>query len=140
MSQFVVAAIYKFVKLEDCAAIRPALQTRCNELGITGSLLLATEGINGTIAGTRDGIDQLLAYLRLDPRLHDLEHKQPPLRLLLLLQSLGSQVLFRIALGFRPGLLQAAGENTLEKIDAFHRLAGFECVPEARAQAHGNQA
>ena len=76
MSQLVVAAVYKFVKLADCAAMREPLQARCDALGITGTLLLATEGINGTIAGTRSGIDQILAYLRSDPRLADLEHKE----------------------------------------------------------------
>lgn len=72
----VVAAIYKFVKLNDCAAMREPLLARCDALGITGTLLLATEGINGTIAGTRAGIDQILGYLRCDPRLADLEHKE----------------------------------------------------------------
>jgi len=56
--------------------LREPLQAQCDVLGITGTLLLATEGINGTIAGTRGGIAQLLAYLRADPRLADLEHKQ----------------------------------------------------------------
>jgi UPF0176 protein len=83
MNSLVVAAVYKFVKLSDCAALREPLLARCDALGITGTLLLAEEGINGTIAGTRSGIDQILAYLRCDPRLADLEHKesaadQPP--------------------------------------------------------------
>lgn len=76
MTEFVLAAVYKFVKLEDCDAIRAPLLAQCNQLSITGTLLLAKEGINGTIAGTRDNIDQLLAYLRRDPRLADLEHKE----------------------------------------------------------------
>jgi UPF0176 protein len=79
----VVAAVYKFVKLSDCAALRAPLLAQCDALGITGTLLLAEEGINGTIAGTRSSIDKILAYLRSDPRLADLEHKesaadQPP--------------------------------------------------------------
>lgn len=76
MSTWVVAAVYKFVKLEDCAELRAPLQAQCETLGITGTLLLAAEGINGTIAGTRSGIDQILAYLRSDPRLADLPHKE----------------------------------------------------------------
>jgi len=56
--------------------MREPLLARCDALGITGTLLLATEGINGTIAGTRAGIDQILSYLRCDPRLADLEHKE----------------------------------------------------------------
>jgi UPF0176 protein len=83
MNSLVVAAVYKFVKLSDCAALREPLLARCDALGITGTLLLAEEGINGTIAGTRSGIDNILEYLRSDPRLADLEHKesaadQPP--------------------------------------------------------------
>lgn len=76
MTPLIVAAIYKFVKLPDYVELRAPLQARCNELDITGSLLLAEEGINGTIAGTRANIDQILAYLRSDPRLSDLPHKE----------------------------------------------------------------
>jgi UPF0176 protein len=72
----VVAAIYKFVRLDDCATLRPPLLAQCNAAGVMGTLLLASEGINGTIAGTRAGIDQVLAYLRRDARLADLEHKE----------------------------------------------------------------
>ena len=76
MTRWIVAAIYKFVKLGDCAALRAPLQVQCDALGITGTLLLAEEGINGTIAGTRSGIDRILEYLRSDPRLADLQHKE----------------------------------------------------------------
>ena len=76
MNSLVVAAIYKFVKLPDCATMRTPLLAQCDALGITGTLLLADEGINGTIVGTRSGIDLILAYLRSDPRLADLEHKE----------------------------------------------------------------
>lgn len=76
MTPPVVAAIYKFVKLPDYVELRAPLQARCDELDITGSLLLAGEGINGTIAGTRTNIDQILSYLRSDPRLADMSHKE----------------------------------------------------------------
>jgi UPF0176 protein len=76
MNPLVVAAVYKFVKLPDCAALRAPLQAQCDALGITGTLLLAEEGINGTIAGTRSGLDNILSYLRSDPRLADLQHKE----------------------------------------------------------------
>ncbi len=76
MAALVVAAIYKFVRLEDCAAMREPLLAQCNKLDISGTLLLAAEGINGTIAGTRANIDKILAYLHSDPRLADLEHKE----------------------------------------------------------------
>jgi len=73
---FVIAALYKFVTLEDYRALRQPLLERCLALGIKGSLLLAQEGINGTVAGSRAGIDALLAHLRADPRLVDLDHKE----------------------------------------------------------------
>jgi UPF0176 protein len=76
MSNKVVAALYKFVKLENYKELREPLQARCDELDITGTLLLAEEGINGTIAGTRQNIDSILVYLRSDPRLADLPHKE----------------------------------------------------------------
>ena len=76
MAALVVAAVYKFVKLKDYAALSEPLLAQCDALGITGTLILAEEGINGTIAGTRSGIDNILAYLRSDPRLADLEHKE----------------------------------------------------------------
>jgi len=76
MAQWIVAALYKFVKLSDCATLRVSLQAQCDALCITGTLLLAEEGINGTIAGTRQGIDRIMEYLRSDPRFADLQHKE----------------------------------------------------------------
>ena len=76
MSDIVVAALYKFVALEDFRELREPLLDTCVDAGVRGTLLLATEGINGTIAGTRQGIDRVLDYLRSDPRMVDLEHKE----------------------------------------------------------------
>jgi len=76
VTQIVVAALYKFASLPDYAQLQPGLLALCNAQGIKGTLLLAEEGINGTVAGTRTGIDTLLEYLRRDPRLADLEHKE----------------------------------------------------------------
>lgn len=72
----VIAALYHFARLDDCAALRGVLQQVCDAHGLKGTLLLAPEGINGTIAGTRAGIDAVLAWLRSDPRLAKLEHKE----------------------------------------------------------------
>ena len=72
----VVAALYKFVRLEDFSALREPLAKACSANGVRGTLLLAREGINGTIAGSRAGIDAALNYLKSDPRLADLEHKE----------------------------------------------------------------
>lgn len=76
MGKIVVAALYKFVKLSDFHALREPLLDRCLALNIRGTLLLAEEGINGTVAGSREAIDSLLAYLRSDSRLQDLSHKE----------------------------------------------------------------
>ena len=73
---YVVAALYKFVRLDDYEALREPLLEKCRELGIKGTLLLAWEGINGTIAGPRESIDAILAYLKADSRLADIEHKE----------------------------------------------------------------
>ncbi|MGY1490815.1 oxygen-dependent tRNA uridine(34) hydroxylase TrhO [Methylobacillus pratensis] len=76
MSHIVVAALYKFVSLPDYQEIQPALLALCNTQSIKGTLLLAEEGINGTVAGSREAIDALLAYLCQDPRLTDIDHKE----------------------------------------------------------------
>jgi len=76
MADTVVAALYKFVALEDFHEMREPLLDACLAAGARGTLLLAHEGINGTIAASREGIDQVLAHLRADPRLQDLEHKE----------------------------------------------------------------
>jgi UPF0176 protein len=72
----VVSALYKFVTLENYRELRQPLLEYCLAADIRGSLLLAHEGINGTVAGPRAAIDGLLARLRGDPRLADLEHKE----------------------------------------------------------------
>ncbi len=76
MSQIVVAALYKFVSLPDYQDLKDPLTEVCQEAGIKGTLLLASEGVNGTIAGTRAGIDQVLGYLKSDERLERLSHKE----------------------------------------------------------------
>ncbi|MEH6590892.1 MAG: rhodanese-related sulfurtransferase [Halioglobus sp.] len=76
MTEVVVAALYKFVTLEDFHELREPLLDVCQSAEIKGTLLLAREGLNGTIAGSREGIDTVLAYLHSDPRLAGLVHKE----------------------------------------------------------------
>ena len=76
MSNIGVAALYKFVSLPDFHELREPLLDHCLTQNIRGTLLLAEEGINGTVAGSREAIDSLLAYLKADPRLADLSHKE----------------------------------------------------------------
>jgi UPF0176 protein len=72
----VVCALYKFVSLEDFQALRQPLLDTMLEHEVKGTLLLAGEGINGTIAGSREGIDAVLQHLRRDQRLADLDTKE----------------------------------------------------------------
>lgn len=73
---YCVAALYHFTRLADYEQLKAPLQDMCDLLGIKGTLLLAYEGINGTVAGTDKAISSLLEYLRADPRLAALEHKE----------------------------------------------------------------
>jgi len=75
-SPYVVAALYRFARLPQFEALREPLLDQCVSFGIRGTLLLASEGINGTVAGTREGIDLLLAYLKAIPELAQLDHKE----------------------------------------------------------------
>lgn len=72
----VVAAFYHFTDLPDYESLQAPLKQFCDDRQLKGTILLAKEGINSTIAGKREAIDALLAYLRSDPRLQDLEHKE----------------------------------------------------------------
>jgi UPF0176 protein len=71
-----VTAFYKFVTIDDPAAFRATLRDVCARNGIVGTVLLAHEGINGTVAGPAEGIAEFLAFLRADARFADLESKQ----------------------------------------------------------------
>ncbi|MEO1579353.1 MAG: rhodanese-related sulfurtransferase [Pseudomonadota bacterium] len=73
---FTVAAFYKFTAFDDPAALKPALAKLCCSNGVAGTILLAREGLNGTIAGPRGGIDLVLAHLRGLPGCADLEWKE----------------------------------------------------------------
>lgn len=72
----VVATFYKFVRLPDFKEKQAPLLSHCQVAGIKGTILLAAEGINGTIAGSRQAVDSVLSFLRSDSRLVDLEHKE----------------------------------------------------------------
>jgi UPF0176 protein len=72
---YLTAAFYKFVDLPDFAEMKPPLLALCEARQVKGMVLLAREGINSTIAGAAEDVHAVLAYLRSDPRLADLEHK-----------------------------------------------------------------
>ncbi len=71
-----VAAFYKFVELPDYQQMRPGLLQRCTDLGLLGSILLAAEGINGTVSGPPRSVRRLFERLRQDERLQDLHYKE----------------------------------------------------------------
>ena len=70
-----VAALYRFARLGDCEDLRTSLQQTCRRNGVKGTLLLATEGINGTIAGSPEGIARVVAQIRALPGCADLDVK-----------------------------------------------------------------
>ena len=74
--KYVVAALYKFTCLENFEKLREPLLEKMRTLDVKGTLLLAPEGINGTISGSRENIDAILGYLKSYERLSDLKHKE----------------------------------------------------------------
>jgi UPF0176 protein len=70
-----VAALYQFSHFDDPAAIRDGLAALCADAGIKGTILIASEGINGTIAGAPDALDRVLDHIRALPGCDTLEVK-----------------------------------------------------------------
>lgn len=76
MAAIAVSAFYKFVTLPDFAGLRAPLKSAADRHGIRGTILLAPEGINGTIAGLPDDLAAMLAFIRSLPPFADLESKE----------------------------------------------------------------
>jgi UPF0176 protein len=74
--QYVVTALYKFVTLENFEQLRAPLLQVMEENEVRGTLLLALEGINGTVAGSEQGITTVLNWLKSDERLANISHKE----------------------------------------------------------------
>ena len=72
---FTIAALYRFARFADPDAIATGLRTLCADLGTCGTLIVAGEGINGTVAGTADGIAALIAHIRTLPDCADVDVK-----------------------------------------------------------------
>ncbi len=72
----VVAALYRFAQFPEFEQLRQPLLELMLQHDVRGTLLLAPEGINGTVAGSRDGIDAVLSFLRGDQRFAGLEAKE----------------------------------------------------------------
>ena len=73
---YLTAAFYLFVDLPNYTERRAALLAFCEAHNVKGSILLASEGINGTIAGAEPDVHAVLGYLRQDPKFSSLEHKE----------------------------------------------------------------
>ncbi|GAB59215.1 oxygen-dependent tRNA uridine(34) hydroxylase TrhO [Rheinheimera nanhaiensis] len=73
---YVVAALYKFVHLPDYVSLRDTLYNTMVAHQVKGTLLLAEEGINGTICGPRQGVDAVKAWLDADGRFAGLSYKE----------------------------------------------------------------
>ena len=74
--QFVTCALYKFVTLPNFEALREPLLDAMTQNNVFGTLLLAQEGINGTVSSTREGIDALLNWLNQQPGLENIVTKE----------------------------------------------------------------
>ncbi len=75
-SKYVVSALYHFAKLDDFAQLQAPLLQVMKHNAVKGTLLLASEGINGTIAGSRTGIDAVLNFIRQDQRFSNIVTKE----------------------------------------------------------------
>ncbi len=73
---YTIAALYHFTRFPDPAALQAPLLVLCRAQSVKGTLLLASEGINGTIAGPRAGIDTVLAHVKALPGCADLEWRE----------------------------------------------------------------
>ena len=71
-----ICALYKFVRLDNYLALRDPLLAKMTSIGVRGTLLLAAEGINGTIAGSQKAVEQVLAFLQTQPNLGAIVHKE----------------------------------------------------------------
>lgn len=76
MKPVIVCALYQFVRLEKHERLRDPLLSLMLEEQVRGTLLLASEGINGTVSGSRAGVDKLLNWLRKNPEFQNLECKE----------------------------------------------------------------
>jgi UPF0176 protein len=74
--RIVNVSAYKFIALDDLSALRERLLASCKGLGLKGTILLASEGINIFLAGNRGMIDSFMALLHADPRFADLTPKE----------------------------------------------------------------
>ncbi len=76
--QFVVSTFYKFFNLHDTQALGQELDEFCRAQELVGTILLAHEGLNATVAGSQAAVDSLLTWLRLQPSFNGLHSREAP--------------------------------------------------------------
>ena len=74
--QQTVATFYRFAELNDCKQWEERLRESCKTNSVLGTIILAHEGINGTISGSRKGVREVLDFIRSDARFSDLPHRE----------------------------------------------------------------
>ena len=74
-NEILVAALYKFVEIDDLLSLQSNLYEICEENNIMGTILIANEGINGTISGKNNEINQTISLLKSDKRFANIEIK-----------------------------------------------------------------
>ncbi|KAK3230395.1 hypothetical protein Dsin_002276 [Dipteronia sinensis] len=77
-TSLVVVSFYKFADFPDYAGFRKPLKELCEELCVSGGIILAKEGINGSICGTREAVERVLAFIQSDDRLKGLRQIESP--------------------------------------------------------------
>ncbi|MEM8594311.1 MAG: rhodanese-related sulfurtransferase [Pseudomonadota bacterium] len=73
---YVVCALYRFVRLDNYTELKQPFLDCLLQHNVKGTILLAHEGINGTISGLPDDMDAVLSWIKSEPRLSDLSHKE----------------------------------------------------------------
>lgn len=76
MSKSIVTTFYRFVRFSDPAAVRESIRRSTKEAGTRGTVLVAEEGINGTVSGSRDAIDRVLSAVRSLPGCAGIRHRE----------------------------------------------------------------
>ena len=124
MSETVVATFYKFVTLTDAAEKRDAIWEYCQDQDVLGSILIALEGINGTIAGSAENVAAVLAFLRLDPRLKSLESRRT--------SSSGKLPFRRLKVKFKEEIVTfgIAQANPLEQVGTYVQAKDWNSLIE----------
>ena len=74
-NEILVAALYKFVEIDDLLSLQSNLYEICEKNNIMGTILIANEGINGTISGKTNEINQTISLLKSDKRFTNIEIK-----------------------------------------------------------------